>query len=121
MGPSPNESQKLANGVVGVALLGFGTESKRVPTSPNEPPKVANGVVGVAQRASEIFQAWARAFFKKHPLSKGRGIDDMERQFKAVLMDCAAYINENYDVDALCRSFPERLKEMISVRRERLS
>ena len=60
-------------------------------------------------------------FFKKHPLSKGRGVDDMERQFKAVLRDCAAYINANYEVDALCRSFPERLKAVISARGERLS
>ena len=44
----------------------------------------------------------------------------MEPQFKAVLRDCAAYINENYEGDALCRSLPERLKAVVSVREERL-
>ena len=48
-------------------------------------------------------------------------VDDMEPQFKAVLRDSAAYINENYEVDALCRSFPERLEAVISARGERFS
>ena len=68
LGPSPNESQRVptspnepqncANGLVGVALLRFGPESQRVPTSPNESQRVptspneprnsANGVVGIA-------------------------------------------------------------------------
>ena len=52
---------------------------------------------------------------------KERGLDDMEPQFKAVLRDCVAYITEHYEVDALCRSFPERRKAVISARGERLS
>ena len=45
----------------------------------------------------------------------------MERQLKATLVDCAAYIHDNYEVDALCRSFPERLKALIAAGGERLS
>ena len=65
--------------------------------------------------------AWARGYFKKHPVSKDGGIVDMERQLKATLVDCAAYIHDNYEVDALCRSFPERLKALIAAGGERLS
>ena len=68
----------------------------------------------------ETAVAWARGYFKKHPVSKDGGTADMERQLKATLVDCAAYINDNYEVDALCRSFPERLKALIAAGGERL-
>ena len=36
----------------------------------------------------------------------------MQRQFQGVLEDCAQHINGNYEVDKLCRSFPERLAQL---------
>ena len=56
--------------------------------------------------------ARARNCFRKHPLSRGGGIDAMRAQFKALLRECAAQINRNYNVDELCRSFPGRLAEL---------
>ena len=50
----------------------------------------------------ETAVARARNFFKKHPVLKGGGVLDMERQFKALLQQCGDYINAHYDVDALC-------------------
>ena len=69
----------------------------------------------------ETAVGWARTFFKKHPVRKGGGVADMERQFQAVLHDCAEYINANYDVAGLCRAFPARLAELARERGERLN
>ena len=69
----------------------------------------------------ETAVAKARNFFKKHPVLKGGGVLDMERQFKALLQQCGDYINAHYDVDALCRSFPERLQALVAAKGERLS
>ena len=51
----------------------------------------------------ETAVARARNCFRKHPLSKGGGIDAMRAQLKALLRECAAHINRNYNVDELCR------------------
>ena len=68
----------------------------------------------------ETAVAGARCYFKKYPLSKSGGLADMERQFKALLKDCAGHINANYDVDALCRSFPEWLQALVAAGGARL-
>ena len=44
----------------------------------------------------------------------------MEQELKDRLRDCAARVNENYDVDALCRAFPARLQEVVVTGGERL-
>ena len=44
----------------------------------------------------------------------------MEQQLRDCLRDCAAHVNENYDVDALCRAFPARLQEVVVAGGERL-
>ena len=61
----------------------------------------------------ETAVAWARSFFKKHPITKGAGIDAMHAQFTALMRECAVYINGNYKVDELCRSFPGRLAKLV--------
>ena len=68
----------------------------------------------------ETAVAWARVCMKKHSLDKGKGIDAMEAQFKSCLRDCAAHVNANYAVDELCSSFPERVKEVVVAKGERL-
>ena len=60
----------------------------------------------------ETAVAWARYYFRKHPLKKGAGIEAMQGEFRGVLRECAQYINQHYEVDKLCRSFPERLAEL---------
>ena len=69
----------------------------------------------------ETAVAWARTYFKKHPVAKGAGVADMERQFRAILEQCAQHINAEYDVGGLCKAFPTRLRELIAAEGERLS
>lgn len=69
----------------------------------------------------ETAMAWARAYFKKHPLKKGGGVTAMEEQLRTSLKECAAFINSNYDVEGLCSSFPARVKELRQSGGERLS
>ena len=85
------------------------------------PGRWSNFRVTNESQPHETAVAWARGYLKKHLVSKDGGIADMERQLKATLVDCVAYINRNYEVDALCRSFPERLKALIAAGGERLS
>ena len=49
------------------------------------------------------------------------GVADMERQFRAILEQCAQHINAEYDVGGLCKAFPTRLRELIAAEGERLS
>ena len=63
----------------------------------------------------ETAVAWARNYFKKYPVDKGGGLDAMKQQFTGMLKDCAVYVNGNYEVDELCRSFPTRLEELAKV------
>ena len=46
---------------------------------------------------------------------------DTEQQCRALLEECGEYINREYDVGALCRSFPKRLQELLAAEGERLS
>ena len=62
----------------------------------------------------ETAVAWTRRFFRKHPLKKGGGIEAMREEFKGLLQERAMYINGNYKVDELCRSFPARLAELVN-------
>ena len=61
----------------------------------------------------ETAVAWARSFFRKHPLCKSGGIDATHAQLKALMRECGVCINGNYKVDELCRSFPDRLAELV--------
>ena len=69
----------------------------------------------------ETAVAWARSYFKKHALKRSASLAQMERDFLGVLGDCGAYVNANYAVDDLCSSFPERLRELVNAKGERLS
>ena len=50
----------------------------------------------------ETAVAWARSFFRKHPLKKGGGIDAMREEFKGVLRECAKHINGNFIRSMIC-------------------
>ena len=69
----------------------------------------------------ETAVGWAREYLKKRPLSKGAGIEAMEGELRRLMTECAAYINANFDVSGLCRSFPKRFRELKTAERERLS
>ena len=68
----------------------------------------------------ETAVSWLRALMKKRPLQKGFGLDHLQDQLEAALGDCVKHINDTYDVDSLCRSFPRRVDELIASKGERL-
>ena len=102
------------------------TESEGIRTSPNESEISETAWEWSHIHFSDVLPhetavAWARTYFKKHPVAKGAGVADMERQFRAILEQCAQHINAEYDVGGLCKAFPTRLRELIAAEGERLS
>ena len=68
----------------------------------------------------ETMVAWAKAFFKKHPFRTVSNVRQNQKLFSKLLKQCEAYINANYEVSALSRSFPRRVAELIASRGDRL-
>ena len=68
----------------------------------------------------ETAVSWIRAFMKKHPLKKGVGLDQMEKDFQATMKEAVRHVNTNYNVDGLCRSFPTRFSELVAAKGGRL-
>jgi hypothetical protein len=68
----------------------------------------------------ETAVSWIRAYMKKHPLQKGKGVAQMREDFVTTMDECMRHINAKYDVNGLCRSFPKRLAEMRLSKGERL-
>ena len=68
----------------------------------------------------ETAVAWARAYMKKHPLPRG-GLDDMDDALRGLLADAAKHINQNYDVVGLHSSFPDRLRDLVARKGDRLT
>ena len=68
----------------------------------------------------ETVVAWVRLFFKKHPFKSVANVRDNQKVFAKLLKQCEAHINSNYDVCALCRSFPRRINEMVAAKGDRL-
>ena len=69
----------------------------------------------------ETVAGWARKIFKKRPLLKVNNLQRNYDNFVDALQECEDHINENYDVDGLCRSLPSRLAELKKVKGDRLS
>ena len=44
----------------------------------------------------------------------------LQARLRSLLFECAIHINENYEVEALCRSFPKRLQELVDNLADRL-
>ena len=68
----------------------------------------------------ETVVAWVRAFFKKHPFKSVSNVRDNQKLFAKLLKQCESHINANYEVAALCKSFPRRIVELIASRGDRL-
>ena len=56
--------------------------------------------------------SWLRTLMKKQPLRKGNGLEHMQKEFVTTLASCVKHINDNYEVEDLCRAFPRRVDEM---------
>ena len=72
----------------------------------NQPPDMADFW------PHETAVSWIRAQMKKTPLEKGVGLEQMQKDFQANMKEAVRHINENHDVDGLCRSFPSRVAEL---------
>jgi hypothetical protein len=46
--------------------------------------------------------------------------DEQEARLRSLLSECATHINENFEVEDLCRSFPKRLQELVDKLGDRL-
>ena len=68
----------------------------------------------------ETVVAWVRTFFKKHPFKTVSNVRDNQKRFTKLLKQCEAHINANYEVSALCKTFPRRIAELIAARGDRL-
>ena len=44
----------------------------------------------------------------------------LQARLRSLLCECAIHINEDYEVEALCRSFPKRLQELVDNLADRL-
>ena len=69
----------------------------------------------------ETVVAWVRAFFKKHPFKESPNVNTTYALFAKLLKECEAHINQNYDVDGLCKSFPSRIEALLKTRGDRLN
>ena len=72
--------------------------------------------MGCAGRGNAPF-----GFLTKYPLTKGKGLDSMEDELADRLRACKTYINRNFQVGVLCSSYPERMKELVKKKGERLN
>ena len=68
----------------------------------------------------ETAVSWLRQQMKKCPIEKGNGLEQMQKAFDANMNASFRYINAEYDVSGLCRSFPERLLRLKDAKGERL-
>ena len=59
----------------------------------------------------ETAVAWTGQYLNKYPLTKGKGLDAMERELTDRLGECKKYINATYDVGGLCSSYAGRMED----------
>ena len=69
-----------------------------------QPPDLADVLL------HETAVAWIRQWFKKHPPKYGAAMSKNRSTLEAAFAECAAYMNENHDVEGLCKSLPRRLR-----------
>ena len=68
----------------------------------------------------ERIASWAKYWLGNHPISKTGNLDRMEEQVRQRLTKCAEHINEKYNVESVCRSWPKRMMERKDAKGERL-
>ena len=62
----------------------------------------------------------AKDWLGKRPISEAGGLDGMEERVRERLSECARHINENYDVESVCRSWPETMRMLRDAEGDRL-
>ena len=79
-----------------------------------QPPDIADLLL------HETVAAWVRKVFKKFPMQWTFDQETNKKSFLAKLKEAEAYINKNYNVNALSHSFPKRIKKLVTVKGRRL-
>ena len=59
----------------------------------------------------ETAVAWTGQYLNKYPLTKGKGLDTMERELADRLDECKKHINATYGVGDLCSTYARRMKD----------
>ena len=59
----------------------------------------------------ETAVAWTGQYLNKYPLTKGKGLDTMERELADRLDECKKHINAACDVGDLCSSYTRRMED----------
>ena len=79
-----------------------------------QPPDLPDGLL------HETAVSWIRKYLKQHPVKLVKSVEENKRQVESVLEDACDHINTHYEVDDLCHSLPDRLKELVEAKGERL-
>ena len=68
----------------------------------------------------ETVAGWVKSYLHKVHFNRNDGPDKCQERFEQTMKECAKYINKEYDVEGLCRSFPDRIKKLVAGGGERL-
>ena len=58
----------------------------------------------------ERIVSWAKYWLSKHPVPKLANMDRVEELVGLRLAECAQHVNDNLDVDAVCRGWPKAMR-----------
>ena len=61
-----------------------------------------------------------KSYLHKVHFNRDDGLNKCQGRFEQTMKECAKYINKEYDVEGLCRSFPDRIKKLAAGGGERL-
>ena len=66
----------------------------------------------------ETVAAWVRESFRKRTFKKAETQNCV--LFKELLGECQRHINQDYEVGDFCRGFPQRLRDVVAAKGDRL-
>ena len=68
----------------------------------------------------ETVAARVREFLRKRTFKKAETLEQNFVLFKELLGECQGHINQDYEVGDLCRGFPQRLRDVVAAKGDRL-
>ena len=68
----------------------------------------------------ETVAGWIKKYLQKEKFNRTDGLEQGLERLKQAMADCKRHINQEYDVEGLCRSFPGRLQELVDATGQRL-
>ena len=73
--------------------------------------------IGFNPRSNPTVKDW----LGKHPISTAGGLECMEERVRERLKECARHINENYDLESVCRGWPDTMRKLRDTEGDRLN